>query len=400
VTRNALVICIIAAAATSIGNPTAVYSAPAKKPIVNPAQKTKKTPGSSSPAALQQYQKNIFALIAAGNYKEAEPQLRLALKSFPTDRKLIFARAQIASYNCDFKNAVKDFTTVLGANPQDPSTLAQRADAYVQLEEYDRARIDYNDATVLTRQGMYSEQLSYIDDLEYDAAHKEKDPAKRWALGCSALLFMENKLGSKSLLGGLPERVVSQKRSLKSWWGVDDRTSLLAILKYQVREGHNFKWHEMCRAANSGMLTAAPAAGWQSQSDMDTKVELVKKYGTAFGERGLSAWDLSRYICLCRWGYQCGYITEDEAWQLIMPVAAKIQATCKGWNYLGTEYLIGRRFWSNSQYLKSEKSYSWLKHRLLHSPDSTWVQFAWNIPLNCQGDNATIYRAIDRVAAR
>lgn len=357
-----------------------------------------KAPVSRGKSASLAVQKEIFDLIATAKYAEADAKVKAALTNYPNDPRLILARGRIASYNCDFKSAVKDFTIALNANAKDPDTLAARADALVQLEDYDHARVDYGDAIILTRIDMYRSELSRIDDLEYDAAHKEKDPAKRWALACSALLFTENELGCKSLMGGLPERV-SETGTLRKWWGVTDRDSLLAILQHQVKQGHNAKWQQMRRESQQGNLVSASAKFWEGQSDTETQISMVKKYGTIFGDRGLAAWDLSRYICLCRWGYQCGYITEAEAWKLMMPVAAKIQATCKGWNYLGTEYLLGRKFWSNSQYMKSEKSYAFLKHRLLHSPDSPWVQLAWNTPLNCKGDDATILRAIAEVAA-
>jgi Protein of unknown function (DUF1266) len=45
----------------------------------------------------------------------------------------------------------------------------------------------------------------------------------------------------------------------------------------------------------------------------------------------------------------CGYLAEDEAWEKIMPAAAKLHATFSSWKELGENYLIGREFWSYEQ---------------------------------------------------
>jgi hypothetical protein len=80
-----------------------------------------------------------------------------------------------------------------------------------------------------------------------------------------------------------------------------------------------------------------------------------------------------RYVSLCRWGVLCGYVTEDEAWRLIMPVAAGIQATFSSWEELGQNYLIGREFWSYDQTQPERAALRQVYGALLTSPLSPWV---------------------------
>ena len=46
----------------------------------------------------------------------------------------------------------------------------------------------------------------------------------------------------------------------------------------------------------------------------------------------LVGWDYCRYIMLCRCGYQVGFLSEDEAWGRIMPMARAIQAAFPSWS--------------------------------------------------------------------
>ena len=67
----------------------------------------------------------------------------------------------------------------------------------------------------------------------------------------------------------------------------------------------------------------------------------------------LVGWDYCRYIMLCRCGYQVGFLSEEEAWGRIMPMARAIQAAFPSWSELGEDYLVGREFWSIAETKKS-----------------------------------------------
>jgi hypothetical protein len=129
------------------------------------------------------------------------------------------------------------------------------------------------------------------------------------------------------------------------------------------------------------------------------ELQLVDRYGADFGERGILAWDLCRYICLCRWGVQCGFITEDEAWQLMMPVGVKVQKLYKSWDELAGVYLIGRDFWSHSQYMQGWDKVAPDLNYLLKDKESPWVQLPWGTKLPGDGSNEAIYKAIAKVQA-
>jgi hypothetical protein len=100
------------------------------------------------------------------------------------------------------------------------------------------------------------------------------------------------------------------------------------------------------------------------------------------GDKSLWGWDYSRDICLCRWGYMAGYITEEEAWKRIMAVARILQSKFASWEDLGRNYLIGRQFWSYKHTEEGEYLYEDAFMRLFDMPSSPWNKYPWDLPLS------------------
>lgn len=90
-------------------------------------------------------------------------------------------------------------------------------------------------------------------------------------------------------------------------------------------------------------------------------------------------WDLCRYIYVARSGYAAGYLSRDEAWSKIMPVARRLQRAFSSWQDLGADYLAGRYVWAGVD----DPSYEYIYHLLCNQsdPNSPWTRSAWNTPL-------------------
>ena len=206
-----------------------------------------------------------------------------------------------------------------------------------------------------------------------------------WGLAASALLTQLNG-GRHDLLGtelATPRTVRDEKQALADWWGVNDRNDLLAMLDWVNQGGHRKDWEEL--AAYVASLSSSELSQFltkvASDPEMKHQVDMVRKLAPKLGSKSLLGWDYARYISLCRWGYLCGYLTEEEAWDRIMPVAAMLQKTFASWADLGEDYLIGREFWSYAQTQKDgdliRQAYGWL----MSSSTSPWKLNAWNVDL-------------------
>ena len=120
----------------------------------------------------------------------------------------------------------------------------------------------------------------------------------------------------------------------------------------------------------------------QNEPELLNKINIAGKYYTALGKKSITAWDCSRYISLCGWGYVVGYLSEDEAWERVMPAARMLQQTFDSWEDLGNNYIIGRQFWSADYTAQQGDSFSEVLDTLSTSPGSPWRTIPWDLDLS------------------
>ena len=174
----------------------------------------------------------------------------------------------------------------------------------------------------------------------------------RWALATTALLSHVNFEETTSLAGYAgysftPESVRREVESLARGWNVRSRADLLERLAGLDREGHRTEFTALGKALST--MTADEYRAMEKEYSDDDKMlyrmRVVRTNYAKFGNKSLFAWDYIRYINVCRMGYHVGYLSEQEAWDRIMPVARKIQRTYSSWTAMGEDYLIGYDYW-------------------------------------------------------
>lgn len=57
------------------------------------------------------------------------------------------------------------------------------------------------------------------------------------------------------------------------------------------------------------------------------------------------AWDLVRVVNLGRWAYLCGYVNEDEMWQIMQVAADTALKHFSSWEEYGLSFVMGRGVW-------------------------------------------------------
>ena len=132
-------------------------------------------------------------------------------------------------------------------------------------------------------------------------------------------------------------------------------------------------WSKMTPAQRKELL-ASP----RLRADARHEIKLEATYGEKLGDKGIKGFDLARSMCLARWGYTAGLLSEEEAWQAIMLAAQDSQRIFDSWEEFGTSYLVGRRFWSptDSGHDEAKKMYE-----TLLAPDGSWTHCKWEIDL-------------------
>lgn len=209
---------------------------------------------------------------------------------------------------------------------------------------------------------------------------------REWALGCSAVLIERNHDRHDLLGTGIrtERNIEKMKEFLKtSGWDINNRGDLLENLKWIEDEGHRIKFDKLAKY----LQTSNPQEYKQVLKDYEKnpnaqhKIKITKEYYRKLGRKSLLGWDYSRYICICRWGYMAGYLSEDEAWKRIMPVAKILRKTFSSWEDLGKNYIIGRQFWSYKETQENGYLYDDAYQRLLDMPTSPWNKYPWTMNL-------------------
>ena len=213
---------------------------------------------------------------------------------------------------------------------------------------------------------------------------------KAWAVACSAVLVENNHGWHDTLATELPSplSIQSQKKLLKDWWGIESKADLLESLDRLESGGHRKLFERIgWQVHNRSFLSFFLSYQITADKEASNKLLMAYCYYPAVGEKSLIGWDFARAIYLCRVSYECGYISEDEAWEHIMSYAVYLQQTFDSWEDLGKNYIIGRKFWSYGETLKSGEDIDDAFMVLTEMTSSPWNTLPWNMNLGQDNEN-------------
>lgn len=176
---------------------------------------------------------------------------------------------------------------------------------------------------------------------------------------------------------GHQEYVDSLKEQIRSWWEVTDRESAFEIVDWLLREGHH---------AEADRVLAAMRNGQETEGIDEDKVEDVSLITDYMLENSICdmnsvphtaiAWDLVRIVNLGRWAFQCGYITEEDMWNIMRVADETASANFSSWEEYGMSFVLGRGVWhgDTDDCLTAYE----IVTELLKNEDSPWLQFSWS----------------------
>jgi Protein of unknown function (DUF1266) len=207
-----------------------------------------------------------------------------------------------------------------------------------------------------------------------------------WALATTAIIFEVNRHRHDLLSGtaATPDGEEIGKHVLSQWWGISNHDELIKMLSWLQFEGHRAEFDQLGRRVDAlserefRSIEAATDISPQTKNQLD----IARKNHRALGQEGILAWDLVRYIALCRWGYLAGYLSDAEAWDHIMPAALRLQRSFASWQDLQSDYLIGREYWSVQQTENNGARYRAIYERFLQDPSGPWNTNPWIMDLN------------------
>lgn len=207
-----------------------------------------------------------------------------------------------------------------------------------------------------------------------------------WGLAADAVLTEETEKSHRLLAAQYLDDDAREYATsmLREWWGVNNRDDLLRVLGNLENIGQRARFEQMGRSLDSVPEFLVPLffAVSNALSNDGHRLAVVHDHYRKLGSKSLLGWDLMRFIDVNRKGYAAGYITEPEAWANIMRASRRLQSTFGSWSELGDNYLLGRNFWSESEYQRRLQWSTDARDRLLHDAQSPWVVNAWNMNLD------------------
>ncbi len=232
--------------------------------------------------------------------------------------------------------------------------------------------------------GAASDKQAKTREAEKQASSaKTLTQSQLWALACSAVLTEKNQESHDILwtAAATEENIRHEKRALAEGWDINSRNDLLNRLNSLLLDGHRKSFDEFVKIAQTPGMSPeiTQRLAQEYGEDVSEKLKIAKEYGPRLGMRSIIAFDYCRYISLCRWGTLCSYISQDEAWGKIMPIAQSLQNSFPSWKELGENYMIGRKFWQPKS--DQEAAINAAYKKLLTDPNSPWLKIPWNTKL-------------------
>ena len=166
------------------------------------------------------------------------------------------------------------------------------------------------------------------------------------------------------------------RAQLQSWWDITDRDSTLGIVQWLLHEGH----HADADAALALMRGDQPEAGdpEEKAEDVQSIAEFMIGNGYCTAEtlpRTAIAWDLVRIANLGRWAFHCGYLSEEEMWQVMQVAADAAREHFASWEEYGRSFAFGRGVWHGDE---EDCQTAWeIVSELFENETSPWRQISW-----------------------
>ena len=247
-------------------------------------------------------------------------------------------------------------------------------------------------AFILDSSEVYSMKKNYIFILFFFVLNSflaaQLNRAQMWAITLTGIMTEVNNSSRSSLNASAMDA-----RGRDTWlrvlirdWEINNREELLETLDRMENGGHTASLREIQEIINelSYARSEAEAVAIMNKYRWDqTKYNrflYVSSNWNSFHSRTIRAWDLGRNISLCRWGYNVGYLSEEEAWEIIFHYARIVQSMYNSWEEYGYDYFMGRLFWASS--FGEEEDYfnrtQPIYDRLINS---YWSWFDWFIDL-------------------
>ncbi|MBO9631525.1 MAG: DUF1266 domain-containing protein [Chitinophagaceae bacterium] len=217
---------------------------------------------------------------------------------------------------------------------------------------------------------------------------------QQWAIACGADLAMLNGQYLNDVTTGFSKQDCRQL--LSEWWDIDSKEELQEMIQWLFTEGHRIQYDLIWQALNTVSMKESKEFLRQHVATNEEEAELalrrlrnMRDALELFQEHKLIApdfqpemliWDYARVINLSRAGVDAGYISKEEALEIIDKCIDPVRKMYSSWKQLSVSYQFARYVWSD---LQEEDCMEMMENMevLLTDPESPWVKLKWDEPI-------------------
>ena len=209
-----------------------------------------------------------------------------------------------------------------------------------------------------------------------------------WAIALSGMMTELNNDRHTTLnfntMNGRNKRVY--RRILRRDWNVHNKNELLQAMEDLERSGSAAGLERLKRIITENHNDIERILEKHTFSKREyNRLEFILKYWEIYRHARIAAWDLGRAIALCRWGFDVGFLSEEEALERIMYYAKKIQPLYGSWEEYGLHYSQGRIYWA-SGFGSKDDEYEYMEqtdrlYKKLTGDSGYWRNLEWNVEL-------------------
>lgn len=193
-----------------------------------------------------------------------------------------------------------------------------------------------------------------------------------WAMSLAALATVKEsrKINNIWEVGGWPDNENRQDWARwvsKKLYGIESREDLLEAVEFFTQQGQT--------AEMRGVLSELP----RDPSADTYQQRLVRNNANVIQRTGCAGWDIGRSATISGWSALGRYISREEYWRLMQPMARTAQQTYRSWKEYADGYELGRLYWAEGA---EHQPTADAMAALLSDPVSPWIQLHWQTPLD------------------
>ena len=247
-----------------------------------------------------------------------------------------------------------------------------------ELEKAAEAAAEFLDELVsmgADRKEMAERLQEYLLDLEWGLTDEQ---AHLLAFGAPLLVYNAEEVDS------IESQIDADafREQLRSWWNITDKASTLEIADWLLNEGHHADADEaFAELRERGLENITDEERDDEESKMGDVCLIVEHMleNEYCANHDLPttaiAWDLVRLVNLARWARLCGYLSENEMWQMARVAADTARKTFGSWKEYGLSFAFGRGVWHGDPD-DCDTAYEIIS-TLLEKEESPWKQIEW-----------------------